>query len=116
MQAFDDGKKIEQMVWHGLPSWMPKENPQWDWAYFDYRVAAEPKLRPWRMEEVPVGALIRDKSKTYKSVIVECNEYYIFTGNDRSWEFGKPVSDADLMQQECSRDGGATWQPCGVLE
>lgn len=48
MQAADDGKKIEFTIHINDPVWEKVEEPHWDWAYNDYRVAVE---KPLTVEE-----------------------------------------------------------------
>lgn len=80
-----------------------------------YRRKPEPELRPWKPEEVPVGALFRTKRQpSLVSLIL------------MKWDFGFTYSDASRIHQisfdaasdigEHSTDGGKTWKPCGVEE
>lgn len=77
----------------------------------------EPKLRPWKPEEVPWGAAFHKKKEaigryffiieTYMSG--DCF-YVIFHGNDQRHTL-------ELRDNwEHSLDNGKTWLPCGVLE
>ena len=43
MQAYVDGKKIEETLRFGDLPWMHREEPEWDWIYSDYRVAQSRK-------------------------------------------------------------------------
>lgn len=79
-----------------------------------YRIAPEPKLRPWKPEEVPVGALIRLKGN-------HCQHSWLIVGyahNEQQIAFGQTGgrSIKDLGNYEHSIDGGKTWAPCGVME
>lgn len=77
----------------------------------------KPKLRPWKAEEVPVGAWIRTKGMTgyFTSIIGVCcgNEFMcaeheveeMFTSFDKAFK-----------THEHSLDKGKTWLPCGVEE
>jgi len=63
MSAFIDGK-IVQCKWRTDVEWreLSTIDPVWNWTDFEYRIKAEPSYRPWRtVDEVPVGAIIRDK-------------------------------------------------------
>lgn len=71
----------------------------------------EPKLRPWRVEEVPLGAQIRCKGAVIRHVIVGmCGD-----GIEAGRAFSAGV-DWALVYCEHSLDGGKTWHPCGVEE
>lgn len=85
-----------------------------------YRIKPQPKLRPWKPEEVPVGAIL--KGNGFKCIIswAEINKlgYPCMGGSDgtpqgRQWTLDYACTDADLLH---STDGGKTWLPCGVME
>jgi len=115
MQAFVDGKKIEFRIGQGL--WFDADSPNWDWISSDYRIKPEPKLRPWKPEEVPVGALIRGKGTVGCSLILSNGgvdkigiTYVSKNGIERISEEGA----LEILIH--STDNGATWKPCGVEE
>ncbi len=62
----------------------------------------EPKLRAWKPEEVPLGAVMKVKRSGYRSLITE------------TWD--DPIRKLWLEQNEHSLDKGKTWLPCGVME
>jgi hypothetical protein len=85
------------------------------------QIKPEPKLRPWRPEEVPIGALLKgipDHDKAdYMAVVM-------ITGIFGAWITYNSLSDiksisayealdAGLLH---SVDGGKTWARCGFLE
>lgn len=83
-----------------------------------FRLAPEPpskKWRPWKPEEVPVGALIRHKRVPGVGLIL---------GNGASYKLGSAFVDRyqiriepcgmALDNYEHSLDNGKTWLPCGV--
>lgn len=86
----------------------------------DLLLVSEPRLRPWKPEEVPVGALI--KYKDVVAVLSFKNEigfgFVSFTpdvtGNAdaRCWSYGD-VYEGTISH---STDGGKTWHPCGAEE
>lgn len=79
-----------------------------------YRIRPKPTLRPWKPEEVPVGALIRLRNrKTIHSWLIVG-----FSSETNFLSFGqaRDRSIRDLAGYEHSLDGGATWKPCGVEE
>lgn len=76
----------------------------------------EPKLRPWKAEDVPVGAILRNIGgrDPYKWMIVAvCSDGITTCGGNEVL-----TRDAKLFLEKCehSIDGGKTWLPCGVLE
>lgn len=114
MQAFEDGKKIEYATL-SCNDWEFNDSPKWDWFRCDYRIAAEPKLRPWKPEEVPVGALYRYKSRRDERSVIIGNTPESFQvpviRNNESIPF-----DRAMLVGEHSTDGGKTWHPCGIKE
>jgi hypothetical protein len=79
-----------------------------------YRVKPEPKLRPWRPEEIPVGALIRRKEKDSFLAIITARYQALFWTTYHGTG-GLPTEQV-LKSHEHSTDGGVTWKPCGVEE
>lgn len=96
------------------------ENHQFNFSNYEYRIKPEPKLRPWKPEEVPVGALL--KYLDVVAVLSFKNElgfgfvsYSTTTkGNAdaRCWTYGRVYE--EFISH--STDGGKTWKPCGVEE
>jgi hypothetical protein len=94
--------------------------------YYAFRLAKE--LRPWKPEEVPVGALLR--SSTYHperkviilGVILNCGNIQrpalTFRGdcgtNDDHYYLNDLIT--STLKMEHSLDHGKTWLPCGVME
>lgn len=81
-----------------------------------YRIRPQPKLRPWKPEEVPVGALVTYKSyepSTCRGIIMHVTGSKVWTTFDTEVD-----KDLDYMLSEHvhSLDGGKTWKPCGVEE
>jgi hypothetical protein len=82
----------------------------------EYRIKPEPKLRPWRMDEVPVGALVRFRGSMASRVLItgvyngQIYDSSVTTG------FQKYGPEDALRLLEHSTDGGKTWEPCGVQE
>jgi len=105
MEAYERGEQIECRslmgdVWSLLPT------PLWDWQGCDYRVKPEPKLRPWKPEEVPLGAVVRDKKDGAKGLIVAVSEEAIEIGQDGYYDFD------ELLKYYVLDDHS----PCGVEE
>lgn len=127
MQAHLDGKKVECKA-NYAGSWHVNKTYGWNWEGCDYRIAPEPKLRPWKPEEVPVGALIRYRSKPHKfAVILGVNTNTEGTGvgilSPSNVIMSEFVTDwftyhggAFMDRVEHSIDHGKTWHPCGIKE
>lgn len=84
----------------------------------DLFLLVEPKLRPWKPEEVPVGALIRrpsslcDVGEHAAMLIVERDKHRVYAANCKQ---GSTFAQC-LDDHEHSLDHGKTWLPCGVEE
>lgn len=73
----------------------------------------EPKLRPWKPEEVPVGATLKTKDTGSRWLLIGINNYAEVS------IAGNSVTRSLSHLLECythSLDGGKTWLPCGVME
>lgn len=119
MQAFEDGKKIELRRSNWI-EWQPasiKGLPAWNWEDYDYRIAPESKLRPWKPEEVPVGAIMKGKHSTGCSLILgngaidNLGIAYVASGG-----LQRALYDVVCYNFVHSTDQGKTWLPCGVME
>jgi len=109
IQAFVDGKTI-------LHDKYSSDAFSFDSAPESYRIKPEPKLRPWKPEEVPVGALVRQKSigpNVWRRVILLVTEESIALVH-RTQIMLYLLN--ELTDFEHSLDGGKIWLPCGVLE
>lgn len=87
----------------------------------DYRIKPEPKLRPWKPEEVPVaGFLIRFEKESMISasyLVIARDLQGVIVSNTSSYEpCLSKYSHEKLLTCEYSTDHGKTWLPCGVLE
>lgn len=82
-----------------------------------YRIKPEPQYRPWKPEEVPVGALLRS----------EAGQEFIIMGRQGIYSDSVEISAVNTVRggwqsftvipgkSKYSTDFGKTWQPCGVL-
>lgn len=77
-----------------------------------YRIRPQPKLRPWKPEEVPVGAQLRARLSRARSLIVGVDSRQLYCGTPPTF---CPLEMA-FENFEHSLDGGKTWLPCGVEE
>jgi hypothetical protein len=107
--AWADGKVIEYSSdgeWFKLP-----QETTWSRTLEFYRIKPEPKLRAWKPDEVPVGALARWKEQTAtRFLITACHSQNIYAG------FDGLSYDVVFRKIEHSTDHGKTWKPCGVEE
>lgn len=73
----------------------------------------EPKLRPWKPEEVPMLARIRITSGSLwvRSITGYTNTGVFLSNQETTWTFEQVLESC-----EHSIDGGKTWKPCGVME
>lgn len=82
----------------------------------EFRIKPEPKFRPWRPQEVPVGAWFRwppsRQADQLPYLIIEVNATTVFFGSKYSCRIELMLTDGGSH----SIDGGKTWQPCGILE
>lgn len=119
VEAFKNGAEIEfkhkeNAEWTGI------ENPSFCLEGYDYRIKPSTKLRPWKPEEVPVGARIC--APWMNSIISWCerresNQWFVGcpdgTPEGRRWNLSELHEFTDIQH---STDGGKTWKPCGVEE
>jgi hypothetical protein len=117
IQAYADGKTVQYKFdidkkWNDVSGGATDINVDMDW---NWRIKPEPKLRPWKLSEVPVGRLINWKEWESPSIILcaDCSGIAI-SGFNISPRF----SFKELLENgmEHSLDGGKTWLPCGVEE
>lgn len=121
LQAFADGSII-QWRYAGDTDWCDctdGPDPQNDFKAI-YRIKPESQYRPWKPEEVPVGAIVKSNGK------LSCNYFcYVITGVSNAVdiyvfigalsESSRYSPEACLVNYVHSTDNGKTWQPCGVL-
>lgn len=83
-----------------------------DFSRYEFRIAEPPKLRPWKQDEIPLGAWIRhvDSPAVVRVIIEVCSDGSFFSGR------GCYSIHNSLVAWEHSIDQGKTWHPCGVLE
>lgn len=120
IKAWSEGKTLQVFTDLGWADFINGDTAAFNREPSDYRIKPEPKLRAWKPEEVPVGALIRNKQRTYVAVITEATGHSFYAGTDREFALDDSAKitgwRADFFNQEHSLDGGKTWHPCGVME
>lgn len=109
LRAYADGKEIQGRTDSG--SW--ESARQWSFAdpVDNYRVKPRTVLRPWRAEEVPVGALWRykDSPDTRCLILGVTQEGYI---QDTEGAFSRQTA-LEKFEWLTNDDN---WLPCGVEE
>jgi len=76
-----------------------------------WELYTEPKLRPFRMEEVPLGAWLTMEGKAGRYLITGAKEVDLVISGIGGISYMHARDTCKL-----STDGGVTWQPCGVEE
>ncbi len=115
VQAWIEGKGI-QFKGHGDWFDFSQTVPAFCHEVLQWRPAPTSKLRPWRPEDVPVGALVRTlrTGAPFRWMIVaSCSDGVTTCGGTTC-----RTESAQFMFDACehSTDGGKTWKPCGVME
>ena len=114
MLAFADGKEVQVRVRGGTAPWTHHSNlldGTWDWDAFEFRIKPTATLRPWTADEVPLGAWLRSKEGSWRSLILAVDSDGRIIGHYRGIE-----REAAFEHCEHSLDNGKTWLPCGVME
>jgi hypothetical protein len=126
VQAAAEGKTVQ---WFSGVSWLDCYEPC-DWFNSNqneipnrFRIKPEePNLRPWKPEEVPVGALVRWKESSKNSFTGSRGfDICIIAGIHGDRVLTSIFScnfrlETVFNHHEHSLDHGKTWLPCGVLE
>lgn len=75
MTAFKVGAKIQARDKNGEHGWMSATTPIWDWDTWIYRVAPQPKLRPYTGEELTklCGTNIIETSDNFRATVIGVN-------------------------------------------
>lgn len=122
LQAAAEGKTIQRRNYAICGEWEDfyiGEMLHFNMPVEDYRIKPEPKFRPWKPEEVPVGALIRfqphDSTIVGKYLIIASDFAGIVYCNTISNPVLQKSSLHNLLKYEHSIDYGKTWLPCGVM-
>lgn len=83
----------------------------------EWRIKPEKKLRPWKPEEVPVGAMFRPKSSGRSWVMQIAGINWAYSDGAKIYFNGGSTTPQRIFEMdEHSTDGGKTWHPCGVEE
>lgn len=122
IQALAEGKTVE---WQSLTgSWIELQPSSEHFMTSDagrYRIKPTPTLRPWRPEEVPVGAIVRDPKYNSVWLITALWEQHKGSGDYRvflnggNYEEGHKLEYFTDDKMLYSLDHGVSWKPCGIL-
>lgn len=113
IQALAEGKTIQCRNEHDANTWYDFHTINFTYSPSFYRIKPEPKLRPWKPEEIPVGALLRNKTSNNTSLIMGVD----FHSDNCVMCYTGEWTTKDLLEKnEVSFDHGKTWLPCGVFE
>jgi hypothetical protein len=115
--------KHVEAFWEGKLEWFNQFSDEWAKSINPphqtenparFRIATTKHLRPWKPEELPLGAWICDKGNLDYSLIVACvSGMAVQVDSDG---FCK-ISPTHLLENfQHSTDQGKTWLPCGVEE
>ena len=94
-------------------SWDEEGKNEYEEAYDLFLPADEPKLRPWKMEEVPLNAWVRLERENEIHKIVQIEKggvFFMKNGQMVDYHF------EDLKDFFVYTLDGKTFHPCGVLE
>lgn len=92
--------------WHRC-SFTPCDGPDTGWELYTEPPAK--RYRPWSLEEVPLGAIIKAKGKAWRSLIVAVTQFGGIQIHDGCFDTGFALE--NLVH---SIDNGKTWLPCGA--
>jgi len=119
VQAASEGKIVEVNSGSDqCPKWEHISELNFDREPRVYRIKPTPNLRPWKPEEVPVGALLQDNGKDIGEIFdVGLERFYFrpyYAGRIDYWYMSDAVTYTGKLRY--STDHGKTWLPCGVEE
>ena len=118
------GKNLQIRTVSHNATWWSDWTPDWTLSADHYRVKPEARLRPWKANEVPVGAQWRNNARFREEFNLNTNSRHLITGVTQCGNIcttGGEIRSQDtpeyfLKSNEYSTDNGATWAPCGVVE
>lgn len=101
--------------------WKDDPDPSWAWNTFEYRVKPDLTYREWTHDEIPIGALVRDKGddrgpvRTILSIgsAGEGSDIVVLRSGKGFTQWTRSYALAHLEHSTTGRKG--PWLPCGVL-
>lgn len=119
LTAWADNKEV-QVRWENDPNWHTVGQEFEFLEGMAIRIKPIPKLRPWKPEEVPVGAILRDNNVKFgepaKVLIIAVRGAWVHFMNPQNAKLDEKLCDEFNPNWEHSLDHGKTWLPCGVKE
>lgn len=108
MQAFEDGKEIEELctLIEGS-NWITVSNPAWNWDHFTYRIKSEPKYVPYDS----VAEVDRDKWLKHKASKRVCR-IMALDASDNTVKLYCGWCDLESIFKDFTYEDGT---PCGKL-
>lgn len=112
IKAFSEGREVQFIGYDG--KWCSGIDLSFE-KNTEYRIKPESSYRPWKPEEVPVGAILKSQNKQEFIImgrnggdvgVVLISEINKVTGRWQSFS---------TLHCTYSTDNGKTWLPCGVL-
>ncbi len=107
--------KYKDLQYNSISGWRNMNDCQYPNPDMEIRIKPEPTLRPWKPEEVPVGAVVKSGNNRWLITAV-WNGKLFMNGCDLHDDERSPSLQTLTMGYEHSLDHGITWQPCGILE
>jgi len=122
LQAVIEGRTIqarypEHPEWHDVPVAATQSLLTLDHAVLStlWRVKPASKLRVWKTQEVPIGAVLRNKEEPnlWRGMIGTVKDHVIWTAGGERISFGELLA---RYEWQWPAQIKACWQPCGILE
>lgn len=124
VKALAEGKEI-QFRTIGNVGWFKASSPAFDISRYEYRVKPECQLRPWKLEEIPIGAIARRRNPSLNQtpqVIIAADYLSINTPTSTPCAImhfeGKENTTAELLlsKWEWKYPNSGFWQHCGMMD
>lgn len=122
VQAWIDGKPIQVATIEHPDKWniLTHEAPHFVGVSFLWRPVPTPRLRPWTLKEIPVGAVIRQKKEYTESEFLirakwMCSIGRIVAEIDPHTQI-YPETLAEQHEWKWPQEPETEWRPCGVQE
>lgn len=114
LEALRDGKDVQLKCGD---YWENVYDLNFDLPPAGYRIKPEPKLLPWKPEEVPVGAWLKAIKPLGPALILAVDPDGLIFANALPSPTLTRISYSNALDNYLhSTDHGKTWLPCGVEE
>ncbi len=108
MRAYVDGKEIELNA-DGKGYWCDKDDPNWDWSSFEYRIKEEPKPFDWRGKNIQWVRIRHNFLASAKVLCLNDAGLYFIVGHSIDPEIKLFKWNILIQEYEWSEDN-ATWR------